>query len=267
MNSITSPQNEKFKTWLSLLDSKNNSKKGIKRHQLFILSGPKVVNETLLYHQNSVVSVLHSEKNQPDRGQTQHYQDKHFLLENKLFKELDVFGTDSTLLVCQTPTLHLWDSQSSPEGLEILCPLGDPRNLGAVVRTCAAFGVSKLILLQESCSVFLPKSLRAASGQIWNVPLYQGPSLHDMTNGSSPNKSPNNHSLTDHVLSLDMHGENIHRFQWPKNCRLLIGEEGQGVPRNLKTQPLSIPMEESVESLNAAHCISIALSSYYSQHK
>ena len=56
-------------------------------------------------------------------------------------------------------------------------PLGDPQNIGSLIRSCAAFGIKKLILLEESSSPFLPKSLRAASGQIFNVPLFKGPSI------------------------------------------------------------------------------------------
>ena len=69
-------------------------------------------------------------------------------------------------------------------------------------------------------------------------------------------------SLNGTILALDMHGKNLGTFTWPRNARLLIGEEGQGVPASKAFEFLSIPMAREVESLNATVAASIALYSY-----
>ena len=53
-------------------------------------------------------------------------------------------------------------------------------------------------------------------------------------------------------------------FAWPNNARLLLGEEGLGVPDNIKhSQFIKIPMASGVESLNATIAASIALHSHF----
>ena len=55
-------------------------------------------------------------------------------------------------------------------------------------------------------------------------------------------------------------------FQWPKDVRLLVGEEGPGLPPFSFGKRLAIPMTESVESLNAVAAASMALYAYRVQH-
>ena len=55
-------------------------------------------------------------------------------------------------------------------------------------------------------------------------------------------------------------------FQWPKDVRLLVGEEGPGLPPFSFGKRIAIPMTESVESLNAVAAASMALYAYRVQH-
>ena len=180
----------------------------------------------------------------------------HFILDGALFKTLDLFGTRAPLLVCQTPAIHTWNPESSPQGIELLCPLGDPSNVGAVLRTCHAFGVQNVILLKESASPFHPKSVRSASGALFQITFFQGPSiddLHQATTGSA-------------IVALEVQGNCLSTFQWPRDVRLLIGEEGKGLPAQQFPQYLSIPMVKGMHSLNAAVAASIGMYAYRLQH-
>ncbi|GJL66577.1 MAG: hypothetical protein NPIRA05_15480 [Nitrospirales bacterium] len=178
-----------------------------------------------------------------------------FELTDALFHKIDTIGTSCPLLICQTPKVLSADLSASPEGLEVLCPLGNPMNLGAVIRSCSAFDVQKLILLEEAANPFHPKAIRASSGAVFHQPLYEGPEIRDLTR----------HELRRWVVSLDLKGKNLSTWQWPKHVRLLVGEEGLGLPDNTFQHTLMIPQSHAIDSLNAAMATSIALFAYRQQ--
>ncbi len=56
-----------------------------------------------------------------------------YRLSKPLFKELDVAGTNSPLLLVNVPPLPAWsDDQPWPEGCTLFIPFQDPENVGAV---------------------------------------------------------------------------------------------------------------------------------------
>lgn len=238
---IISSQNQKFKEWKSLL-----TRQGLKKSESFLVFGQKVVDELIASRPDDILTLLKNEKSPLDlKGKT-------MTLSSELFKELDIFGTHSPIAVVKKPRLNNWNSEAPINGLEVLCALSDPNNLGALIRTCSAFSVSKLILLKESASPFNPKASRAASGTLWQIPFELGPSIQEI-----------------HVkcVSLDLEGEDINAYSWPKNTRLLIGEEGQGLPKHIQGDKLHIPMNSQVESLNATVASAIAINQYYQMNK
>ena len=69
------------------------------------------------------------------------------------------------------------------------------------------------------------------------------------------------------MVALDVSGADLSTFNWPKNVCLLVGEEGQGLPRNkLLPRTVSIPMATGMHSLNAMVAASIGLYAYRLQH-
>lgn len=178
---------------------------------------------------------------------------KTFALSAPLFEKIDLFGTGTPILVCEVPSLPAANLDARPQGLEILCPLGDPANVGALIRTAAALGVERVILLKESAHPYHPKAIRTASGTTFTVSLAQGLSIRDLP---EPAK----------WVTLDTQGASLSAFQWPKDIRLLVGEEGPGLPPITSGPRLAVPMSDSVESLNAVVAAGMALYAYRVQH-
>lgn len=264
---ITSDQNPVFRALRECL-----SAKGIKKHELFLVSGARVVSELLERYpeevrdlifptepealpRNEFASALLTRAHDIRRKMKASGANSTFAilgLDRSLFDELDVFGTHTPILVLRTPEIPSTDLSQAPQGLELLCALGDPANLGALIRSAAAFGASKIVLLQESASPFHPKAVRAASGTTLMTPYMKGPSIQEFTNMAGP------------TVALHMQGEPLGAFKWPKDVRLLIGEEGMGIPKSIPFQRISIPMANGVESLNATVAAGVALYSYSS---
>ena len=246
---IASRQNSQFKRWLSLLESQ-----GVKTHQQCLVSGTKLRQEITQDSGTSICEILWPSSYEGQEEQLSYRTS--FTLSKELFHELDVFGTKEPLLVCPTPSIPLFDLTKPPLGLEILCPIGDPGNLGALLRSCWAFGVRTMILLREAVHPFHPKVIRASSGAVFAQSLSQGCSISEL-------QTP---EILQWISALDMQGDNITTFSWPQNLRLLLGEEGVGLPSFLFTQRFSIPQIHTSIPLNATVAGSIALHAYRQQH-
>lgn len=244
LQALSSDSNPRFRQWKSLLTSS-----GLKEHGLFILSGEKLVREMCAHP----VLNIQAEIVPMGERRVSHAQNA-FQLPRGLFRELDVLGTDFNLLVLEQREVATWTPNLVETGLELWCPLGDPGNLGAVLRSALGLGANRVVLTAEAAHPFLPKAVKAAAGATWNIPIFRGPSLQKLS------------SISGDWIALDSAGQDLSAFSWPASARLLIGEEGQGLPEDFQpTTKLSIPTQ-NIESLNATVAASIALFSYHQAH-
>jgi TrmH family RNA methyltransferase len=235
---IASRYNPQFKELKSLLEAR-----GAKKAGKILVSGRKIAPEMFA----RALTVIAEDGAWPD-GLEQ--PNKVLWLDRGLFRDLDIFGTHFPIAVLPLPEIKKWDGEK-PKGLELVLSLQDPSNLGAVLRSAHAFGVNKIILLKECAFPFHPKAVRASSGSCLRVPMEEGPALKEFSDQNA--------------IALDMAGESLTQFSWPVDARLLIGEEGQGLPSQFTGKRVSIPMHAELDSLNAAIAASIALFSYRSQ--
>ncbi len=245
VQTITSRQNNRFKRWISLLDSH-----GVKTHQQCLVSGEKIRKMMTQQAEGAICEILVPPSYKPLDNCLSH--ESSFLLSKTLFDELDVFGTKAPLLICKYPSIPIYDLTQPPKGLEILCPISDPGNLGALLRSCLAFGVSKVILLREAVHPFHPKVIRASSGSVF---------LQSLTYGGSVSELHQPDTLQ-WIIPLDIQGEDIATLTWPQNIRLLIGEEGMGIPSLPYSRRFRISQIHPSIPLNATVASSIALYTY-----
>ena len=268
--SVASPDNAVFRSLLDCLTTK-----GVKKHGLFFASGEKAITDLVSKYPDRVRDLivcteLHLDTSERDprpklnsvealisqvraiTGSTQ--KPSVIAFAKPLFDQLDTFGTHAPLLVLSAWDIPQSDLLQEPKGLEILCALSDPSNLGALMRSATAFGASKVILLKESASPFHARAVRAASASTFAIPLERGPSISTIPEFATKIKAP--------TVALDMQGDSIPGFAWPKDLRLLLGEEGRGIPNHDGSLKMVMIPISGIESLNATVAASVALYSY-----
>jgi RNA methyltransferase, TrmH family len=175
------------------------------------------------------------------------------VLTDALFNEVDPFGVPDIIVAFDRPTLPFWTLANAGAETEpmLIVATQNPANLGACLRSAAAFGLRKVVCLKESASPFHPRTVRGSVGTVFNLELFRGPSIHEVTKPNS--------EISNRLVALHMEGTALQSFQWPAAPLILIGEEGQGVPDSFTGQRVKIPMQADVESLNAAVSAGIAL--------
>ena len=130
----------------------------------------------------------------------------------------------------------------------------DPGNVGTVLRTAKALGVSAVVLVGACADVYSPKAARATMGAIFQQRVIQAelPALKALAvkNG-----------LPLYAAALSEQAVDIRSLAL-KNAIVCVGSEGQGLSRELIEAcdgQLIIPMTPGSESLNAAVAASLIM--------
>lgn len=247
---ITSRSNPAFKSFLTLLSGHGTKKAG-----MTLISGPKQVREILNEFPDRCEGIiLRDQQEVTETGISAEI--PVYRLNAELFREIDVFGTHQPILLIRCEPPQSWDRKDQPPGCSLFIPFQDPANVGAVIRSAAAFGVARVIFLKEAAYPFHYKSARVAGSALLRVPMLAGPSIHELSRSKTP------------IITLSTKGLPIDSFRFPKTFGLLPGLEGPGLPAPpLQWHSLAIPMEPGVESLNAALATGIALYVWKSRSK
>jgi 23S rRNA (guanosine2251-2'-O)-methyltransferase len=150
-----------------------------------------------------------------------------------------------------------WAQQSpQPPLLVALDGLTDPRNLGAIIRSAAAFGAGGVLLPERRSAGVTAVAWRTSAGTAARIPVARA------TNLTRTLRSAAAAGVT--VVGLDADAAtSIHDLTVATDpIVLVIGAEGRGLSRLVRDTCdllVSIPMASAVESLNASVAAGIAL--------
>lgn len=140
----------------------------------------------------------------------------------------------------------------------VLDAIQDPGNLGTIIRSAEAAGAAAVIIGAGSCDPYNPKAVRSTMGALLRVPFVVCGSVSETCEAIDVLKG-----LGAVVYGAHLDGDCLYDVHFPRRTALLIGNEGNGLCREVAATAdrlLRIPMEGSVESLNAA--VSAGILSY-----
>ncbi len=161
-----------------------------------------------------------------------------------------VAGTETPqgiLAVARKPAFSREQALSAPGLLLALDGVGDPGNLGSLVRAAEGLGAGAVVLGEGTVDPWNPKVVRAAAGSLFRLPVVEvelEAFLQEMRSRGRP------------VLVASPRGGELPwevEF-WPDSV-LVLGSEPRGVRPEvaaLGSTCVSIPLSEPVDSLNVA---------------
>jgi TrmH family RNA methyltransferase len=125
--------------------------------------------------------------------------------------------------------------------------VGNPGNLGTIVRTADAAGAAGVVVAGASADPWHPSSVKASMGTVFATPVV--PADPDDVLGWA-----RGHGLG--IVATSAKGTVDHRdATYPERCLLLFGSEGSGLPPELlaaSDQTVRIPQRGAASSLNLA---------------
>ncbi len=134
----------------------------------------------------------------------------------------------------------------------LLDNLQDPGNLGSILRSAAAAGITHVFCGPGTAFAWSPKVLRAGMGAHFLLQIFENTDLAALISGA---EIP--------VLATSSHADKrVYDLNLNQNVAWLFGHEGQGVSEKLlalATHKIAIPHLGAVESLNVAASAAICL--------
>jgi len=186
-----------------------------------------------------------------------------FQIPDQIFNSLsDTQNSQGIILICEKPeTGKEIVEKAFSRSFEkfpiiiLLHQINNPSNLGAILRTATAVGVSSVILTKNSADVFSPKALRGAMGASFGLNFWTNADFREVLDLSKDK------NLTS--ICADINSEkSLWEIDWKKPRLLIFGSEARGLSaeeRSLVDEDMIIPMEAEVESLNLAVSCGIIL--------
>ncbi len=164
------------------------------------------------------------------------------------------------------------DKRHSPL-LVVLAGVQDPGNVGTILRTAAAFGVTAAVAASTgqggTASPFSPKALRASAGAALHLPVMEGMSLAILMTQFRVQGIKTVASCVHDDARGDLKAPVCPwEVNWCEPMALLVGNEGAGLPEEVvhsADERIHIPMATKVESLNAAAAAAVLFYEAYRQ--
>jgi TrmH family RNA methyltransferase len=223
---ITSPQNEKLKLVRKLQQRKHREHEG-----LFVGEGEDLVAAAAAAGREPVELLtaagagLGGDEVEPD-----------------LLDAVSALGSG-------TRALGIWRSEESPiEGpvVTYMHGVGDPANVGAIVRSALALAEGTVVLGPGTADPYSPKAVRASMGALFSQPLAWA--------GLELTPAPR--------VALVAHGGDPLEQIGEPPLTLVLGAEREGLPDDVLAaceRQVTIPLRQGAESLNVAAAAAISL--------
>lgn len=132
----------------------------------------------------------------------------------------------------------------------------DSRNFGGIIRTCASFNVSGIIVKEKNSVLVNPNTSKTALGFENYVSIVRVNNMLRAINEAKKNNF--------WIFGLDIDGKPLlsEKSKMENNIAFVVGSEDKGISKlildNLDFK-IKIPMNEKINSLNASIALSIAL--------
>ena len=229
---ITSKQNSLVKEIRSLSDKKFRD-----QLNLYVIEGVKTVKETISLGLPIKV-ILGTAKALSMLGETGVRTEE---CDEQVYKSVSNEVTpQGVLAVVEKPTNEI----VAPTGSCLfLDGVADPNNVGAILRTAVASGYREIYMTEDCADPYSHKCVRSSMSGVFRSKIIRGKAEELLSVIPYP------------IVVADMGGENVFEKKINGNFCLVIGNEGRGVSSLLKNKAnitVSIPMENGMESLNAA---------------
>ena len=269
MEIISSKDNKKIKYIRSLMEKGSIRKKD----KAFVVEGIKLTDEALEY--GKVLEVVCSERMydeinssdlsgnrllaENDKNITNYVKKESSLLvvSDTVFKSMSETKTPQGILaVVEMPDYGLLDkgfleqayTKNGKIKLLVLEDTADPGNLGTIMRTAEAAGVTGVIVGKGTVDIFNPKVVRSTMGSIFRLPFAYVEDLKETI------RELKKQGISFYATHLK--GEKSYKdIKYSDRSAILVGNEARGLSNEvaeLADNYVIIPMSGKVESLNAA---------------
>ena len=176
------------------------------------------------------------------------------LVNKEIYEKIAYRGTSEGIIgIYEEKENSLQDYQPSENAsIIILEGIEKPGNLGAILRSCEAFGIEALIITDPKVDFYNPNVIRSSVGCIFGMNIF-----------SSQNEEllsflkENQFQIFTTLMSQD--AQSIHEKDYTKKSAILFGTEHSGISNFWKDKGdnILVPMVGTIDSLNLSNAVAI----------
>lgn len=127
-----------------------------------------------------------------------------------------------------------------------------PGNLGAILRSCEAFGIDALIITDAKADFYNPNVIRSSVGCLFGMEIFQ-------SENEKTFEFLKNNSFNIYTTIMDETSEDLYKRDFTQKSAILFGTEHSGLSDFWygKGKNTLIPMSGSIDSLNLSNAVAI----------
>jgi len=251
MKTVTSAQNPTLKLVRKLMQSGRERQRSNK----ILLDGPHLVSDYVSRFGLSGCVAIFDESAVArsseirDLVETMANDASILLVPEKTFRSLSPVDTPSGVVaICERPDVGEAENRICAHLL--LDGIQNPGNLGSILRTAAATGVTRVLLSPTCTDAWSPKCLRGGMGAQFVLPISVVPDAVAALRAFQGRR----------VATSSHHGQILMEADLSGPVLLLFGGEGAGLPANLidgADLTVRIPLDNALESLNIGAAVAM----------
>jgi len=242
---IESFQNEKIKNITRLLtDNRFRKKSGV-----FTVEGQQENERAIQYGYEPVeffiCKNIYKEKN---------LSEKTYFVSEKVYEKIAYRGSSEGIIgVYKSKETEL--THFKPKGdstLIVIEGVEKPGNLGAILRSCEAFGIEALIVTDAKIDFYNPNVIRSSVGCLFGMKFFQAGNQETF-------EFLKNNNFNIYTTIMDETSEDLYMRDFTKKSAILFGTEHSGLSNfwSGKGKNTLIPMSGSIDSLNLSNAVAI----------
>ncbi|AZA47409.1 RNA methyltransferase [Chryseobacterium carnipullorum] len=242
---IESFQNEKVKNVTKLLADNRFRKKS----KVFVVEGQQENERALQYHFEPVEFFVCENIFKGKLPESRiHY------VSEKVYEKIAYRGSSEGILGIYQTKENLLSSFIPKENATVIIVEGveKPGNLGAILRSCEAFGIDALIVADGKADFYNPNVIRSSVGCLFGMKVY------DAGNDETFEFLQKN-KFNIYTTLMDETAEDLYTRDFRERSAVLFGTEHSGLSDfwTGKGKNTLIPMAGSIDSLNLSNAVAI----------
>lgn len=256
MNFIQSSQNNTIKEIKALHQKKHRDAQG-----LYFVEGIRFVSDAVDSRQSIIKAVISDRLESLNGGESLISRlsgvcQDIYCVPDKLFCDIsDTQSPQGVLAVLKKQPAEITDAISGGKSVVVLDGLQDPGNVGTIIRTADAAGVSAVLMTRGCVDIYSPKVLRSTMGSVFHIPIIEGLDIIDTIKLLKYKGYK--------VIASHLNGENNY-YDEDLTCKsaIIVGNEANGISEEtaaISDKLVKIPMPGKAESLNASVAASIMI--------
>ncbi|MBE7706584.1 MAG: RNA methyltransferase [Cyanobacteria bacterium SIG30] len=171
------------------------------------------------------------------------------IVDEKVIKKMSTTSSPTDVIaIAKKP---VWKFEN-PQRIILLDNIKDAGNLGTIIRTACAFGIDAILLYGDCVDEFSPKVLRASVGCAFKIPVIRVTKTDII-------ELRQKYEFISTVVNSQRRMEDV---DFSRPFVLMFGSEANGLNEfllNIHDASFTLPMKNSVESLNLAMSVGICL--------